>query len=139
MRMPVLNPLGPAYGPISHAMVVSNIAPRYAAQGQHLVAACSSSLEAQAAGLDAEPTEQEVRKHLSALFRTGAVDSWTLITRHATSEAWPTARPPMMLGKDVELGDGLFVAGDHRDRPSISGALRAGRRAAEAVADYLAG
>lgn len=139
MRMPVLNPLGPAYGPISHAVVVSNIAPRYAAPGQHLVAACTSSVDVEVPELDPLPNELEVRKHLSALFRTGAVDSWTLVARHATSEAWPMSRPPMMLGRDVDLGDGLFVAGDHRDRPSISGAVRAGSRAAAAVLDYLAG
>ncbi|MCO1657096.1 FAD-dependent oxidoreductase [Pseudonocardia humida] len=33
----------------------------------------------------------------------------------------------------VALGDGLFVAGDHRDTPSTQGALVSGRRAAEAV------
>lgn len=137
MRMPVLNPLGPAYGPVSHAVVVSNIAPRYAARGQHLVAVCSSPVGVDA-GMDPGPSEAEVRKHLSALFRTGAVDSWELVARHATAEAWPMSRPPMMLGRDVELGDGLFVAGDHRDRSSISGALRSGRRTAAAVLDYLA-
>ena len=32
----------------------------------------------------------------------------------------------------VELGDGIFVAGDHRDTPSTQGALVSGRRAAHA-------
>ncbi len=139
MRMPVLNPLGAAYGPISHAVVVSNVAPRYAAPGQHLVAACSTWAGLDGTAADPAPSELEVRKHLSALFRTGAVDSWRLVARHACAAAWPVSRPPMMLGRDVDLGDGLFVAGDHRDRPSISGALRSGRRAAAAVLDYLTG
>ena len=37
----------------------------------------------------------------------------------------------------VALGDGLFVAGDHRDTPSTQGALVSGRRAAEAVLAHL--
>jgi hypothetical protein len=39
--------------------------------------------------------------------------------------------------RDVELGDGLFVAGDHRDTPSSQGALVSGRRAAQAVLSAL--
>ena len=35
--------------------------------------------------------------------------------------------------RSTSLGDGLFVAGDHRDTPSIQGALVSGRRAAGAV------
>jgi len=29
------------------------------------------------------------------------------------------------------VGDGLFVAGDHRDTPSVQGALVSGRRTAQ--------
>jgi predicted NAD/FAD-dependent oxidoreductase len=38
----------------------------------------------------------------------------------------PASRP-------VRLSEGLYVAGDHRESPSIQGALVAGRRAAEAL------
>ena len=34
MKMPFVNPMGPATGPISHALVVSNVAPRYAPAGR---------------------------------------------------------------------------------------------------------
>jgi predicted NAD/FAD-dependent oxidoreductase len=33
----------------------------------------------------------------------------------------------------VALGDGVFVCGDHRDTPSIQGAMASGRRTARAV------
>ena len=53
----------------------------------------------------------------------------------------PTALPAFPAGsplrRDVALGDGLFVAGDHRDTPSQQGALVSGRRAAEAVVTHL--
>ena len=49
-------------------------------------------------------------------------------------EALPAAPPPRgRLRAPVALGDGLFVAGDHRDSPSIQGALASGWRAAGAV------
>ena len=47
---------------------------------------------------------------------------------------FPAGRP---VRRDVELGDGLFVAGDHRDTPSTQGALVSGRRAAQAVLGAL--
>nr|BFE75752.1 hypothetical protein GCM10020092_090530 [Actinoplanes digitatis] len=49
-------------------------------------------------------------------------------------EALPAATVPQSrLRKPVALGDGLFVAGDHRDSPSIQGALAGGWRTAGAV------
>jgi len=133
MKMPFVNPVGPSSGPISHAVVVSNIAPRYAPPGSHLVAACSVAAPASDVGTE---TEAEVRAHLAQVFRTDA-SSWGLVTRHVKSAAWPASRPPLIMGRDVDLGDGLFVAGDHRDTAGIAGAMRSGRRAAMAVLEEL--
>ncbi len=133
MKMPFVNPGGPAAGPISHAVVVSNVAPRYAPSGRHLVAACSVVAPGAQAGVE---TEQEVRAQLSQIFRTGTQD-WELVTRHVTAAAFPAVRPPLILRREVDLGDGLFVAGDHRDVPGSAGAVRAGLRAAAAVVEDL--
>ena len=133
MKMPFVNTLGRATGPISHALVISNIAPRYAPAGQHLVAACSVPLPDTSAGTE---TEAEVRVQLSQIFRTDT-SAWRLVTRNSHSAAWPAARPPLILGREVDLGDGLFVAGDHRETPSIPGAMRSGERAALAVLEEL--
>ena len=81
-------------------------------------------------------SEAEVRTQLGQIFRTDTA-SWTLVTRQVSSAAWPAVRPPLLSGRDVELGDGLFVAGDHRDSPSIQGALASGWRTAGAVLDEL--
>ncbi|RQX40886.1 amine oxidase, partial [Micromonospora chalcea] len=44
------------------------------------------------------------------------------------------APPPQgRLRKPVALGGGLYVAGDHRDSPSIQGALASGWRTVGAV------
>jgi hypothetical protein len=133
MKMPFVNPIGRGAGPLSHTVVVSNIAPRYAPPGEHLVAACSVAGPAAEAGVE---TESEVRAHLGQIFRTDA-SSWGLVTRHVKSAAWPVSRPPLILGREVDLGDGLFVAGDHRETAGIPGAMRAGRRAAAAVREEL--
>jgi hypothetical protein len=45
--------------------------------------------------------------------------------------------PPLDVRRPVDLGDGLFVAGDHRDTASIQGALVSGRRAADAVLRHI--
>jgi phytoene dehydrogenase-like protein len=134
MKTPFVNPLGSAAGPLSHAVVVSNIAPRYAPGGQHLVAACTVPALGTEAGTE---TEAEVRGHLGQIFRTGETANWGLVSRHVSSAVWPVARPPLILGRDVDLGDGLFVAGDHREAPGIAGAIRSGRRAAAAVMEEL--
>jgi hypothetical protein len=39
----------------------------------------------------------------------------------------------------VDLGDGLFVCGDHRDTASIQGAMFGGERTAAAILTRLAG
>ena len=133
LKTAFVNPLGPAGGPISHAMVVSNVAPRYAPASQHLVAACSIPVPGTEVGAE---TEAEVRTQLGNIFRTSTT-SWTLVTRQVEPASWPVARPPMLTGREVDLGDGVFVAGDHRDSPGIAGAIRSGRRAALAVRQLL--
>jgi hypothetical protein len=133
LKTAFVNPLGPAGGPISHAMVVSNIAPRYAPGAQHLVAACSVPVPGTEVGVE---TEAQVRTQLGNIFRTDTA-SWTLVARQVSPAAWPVARPPMLNGREVDLGDGVFVAGDHRESPGIAGAIRSGRRAARAVREQL--
>jgi hypothetical protein len=61
-------------------------------------------------------------------------DDWDLLDVVVLPQALPAARTPQdRLRKPVDLGDGLFVAGDHRDSPSIQGALAGGWRTAGAV------
>ena len=41
--------------------------------------------------------------------------------------------PPTDLARAVQVGGRLYVAGDHRDTATLDGALKSGRRAAEAL------
>jgi hypothetical protein len=45
----------------------------------------------------------------------------------------PVQTPPLNPRRRVDLGDGLFVCGDHRDTASIQGAMFSGERTAAAV------
>ena len=41
--------------------------------------------------------------------------------------------PPTDFQRPVRLSQGLYVCGDHRDSATLDGALKSGRRAAEAI------
>ena len=111
-------------GPIVHTAIVSNTAPTYAPRGQHLVEATVV--------LPSEATEADVRRQLTELWGTDA-RPWRLLRLDDIAAALPAQDPPLRLRRPVRLGDGRYVAGDHRDTASIQGALVSGQRAAEAV------
>ncbi len=122
---PLLHVDGDRRGPVVNVAVVSDAAPSYCADGA-LVAA---SLVGHHLGTDVEAA---VRRQLGLMLATD-VTGWDLVRTDAIAAALPAAGPPLDLRKPVDLGDGLFVAGDHRDTPSTQGALVSGRRAARAV------
>ncbi len=116
---------------VANTVVLSHAAPTYAPAGQHLVA--TSVVGPQ------PPPERVIRGELARLYGRSTAD-WTHLTTVEVPDALPAAPPPQSrLRKPVALGDGLFVAGDHRDSPSIQGALASGWRTAGAVLDELRG
>lgn len=120
-------------GPVVNSAVMTNVAPSYAPPGRHLVQATTLlGSEPDAAA----PDERDVRRQLIELYGAAAA-SWELVTTHLVRQAQPEQAPPLQIRRTVDLGDGLFVAGDHRDTASIQGAMVSGRRAARAVARRL--
>jgi len=116
---------------ITNTVVLSRAAPTYAPAGKHLVA--TSVVGPQ------PPPEPVVRRELDRLYGRSTAD-WTHLTTVTVPAALPAAPPPQgRLRKPVALGGGLFVAGDHRDSPSIQGALASGWRTAGAVLATLRG
>ena len=114
-------------GPIAHAAVVSNIASRYAPGGSALIGAASRP-----GVTGASATDSMLRGQLSSLFQT-STRQWELLRVSSVEDAHPVVSSPMVMKRDVDLGDGIFVAGDHRDLPGFEGAIRSGHRAADAV------
>lgn len=77
-------------------------------------------------------TETAVRRRLATLYGT-PTDDWRHLATYAVADALPVMAPGQAFRQPVRAGAGLYVCGDHRDTPSIQGALVSGRRAAEAV------
>nr|WP_281363358.1 NAD(P)/FAD-dependent oxidoreductase [Nocardioides perillae] len=127
---PFLRVDGTRGGPVINTTVVSAWAPTYAPAGRPLVAATALL------GAGAAPREDEVRRHLAALWQR-PTDTWEVVVRHDVPHALPAAPPPLRHRREVDLGGGLLVAGDHRDTGSIQGALVSGRRAARAALAHV--
>jgi phytoene dehydrogenase-like protein len=117
---------------VANTVVMSNAAPEYAPAGKSLIAASVVGASAPSGA-----SEAVLRVELARLYGV-PTDDWELLTVVTLPEALPAARPPQgHLHKPVDLGEGLFVAGDHRDSPSIQGALASGWRTAGAVLALL--
>ncbi|WP_249997498.1 NAD(P)/FAD-dependent oxidoreductase [Actinoplanes sp. M2I2] len=117
---------------IANTVVISNAAPEYAPPGKSLIAASVVGVSAPSSA-----SETVIRVELSRLYGV-PTDDWEMLEMISIPEALPAARVPQaQLRKPVDLGDGLFVAGDHRDSPSIQGALAGGWRTAGAVLSRL--
>ena len=124
--VPVLHVDGERRGPVVNTSVVSLVNPAYAPRGRALVASTVLGDHPGAA------VEAAVRSHCAAIYG-GSTEHWTHLRTYAIPYALPSATAPLPLRRPVRLGDGLYVAGDAWDTPSIQGALVSGRRAAEAV------
>lgn len=119
---------GDRIGPVINTAVVSNIASSYSDSGALI--ACT------VLGEHGDALMPQVRAAAGRIYGVGSGD-W----KHAATYPIPEALPAMPAGQPlrqpVDLGDGLFVAGDHRDTPSLQGALVSGTRAAHAITAYL--
>lgn len=117
---------GTRSGPVVNSIVMSHTAPSYALPGRHLVQATCLLDDA------ARATEAEVRRQLTWMWGSAAAE-WELLRRDDIPHALPALPPPMRRRSPSRLGHGLHIAGDHRETPSIQGALVSGLRAARGV------
>jgi len=122
---PVLLVDGTGRSGIANSVVLTAAAPGYAPPGRHLIATTAPA----EAGLD----EPALRRQLAGLYGRPTAD-WEHVATVRAEPGLVAAVPPQgRLRKPVRLTDTVFVAGDHRDTPSLQGALVSGRRAARAV------
>jgi hypothetical protein len=117
-------------GPVNHVCVPSDVAASYAPPGQALVSATViGNGHAEDAMLD-----RDARAQLSGWFGATSVKSWRLLRVVRVPYALPRAVPaPDHVPAAVRLGAQRYACGDYLETPSINGALRSGRRAAEAL------
>lgn len=120
--------------PLANSVVLSASARAYAPYGKALIATTIRGLAS------ADPTEATsepgVRRELARIYGADTT-AWELVRLHEIPRALTVMAPPLDVRRPVDLGGGLFVAGDHRDTASIQGALVSGRRAADAVFAHL--
>ena len=127
----VLNGDGADDGPINHLAELSAVSERYAPPGRSLVQASVVR------PVDGDPVPA-VRAQLARWVGPAAL-SWRHLRTDRIAFGLPPADPPTMLvpRRPVRLAERLFVCGDHRDQPSIEGAITSGLRTAEAVAGLV--
>ncbi len=123
--MLVLN--GESDGLVNNVAVMSDVAPQYAPQGQHLISV--SVLDANRDGLEAD-----VRQQLKTWFGD-AVDQWRHLRTYEIPAALPDQSPESLevASRTRRLESGVYVCGDHCETGSINGAMASGRLTAEAI------
>lgn len=135
-RSPLAEPYlvldGGRSGPVQNLAPMSVVAPEYAPPGRTLLAAAVPGPAALTGDLDVT-----VRRQLEGWFG-GEVAGWELLRVDRIPHGQPAQRPPFDPKQPVRLGQGRYVAGDHRDTASSQGALFSGRRVARAVGRDLA-
>ena len=121
-------------GPALNVAVMSNVAPEYvtaAAPVAHALVAAACP----ATG-DIDDLKAAVRTQLRGWWGP-QVDQWKVLRVDTIAHGQPQQQPPFAPKRRQSLGDGLFVCGDHRDTPSIQGALYSGRRCGEAAVEGI--
>jgi protoporphyrinogen oxidase len=117
-------------GPVNHVCVPSDVSASYAPPGQALISATVVGSGHEDDGL----LDRDARAQLAAWFGNGTVNAWRLLRVARVPYALPRTVPaPDKVADAVRLGPQLYGCGDYLETPSINGALRSGRRAAETL------
>ncbi|MEY4025519.1 MAG: hypothetical protein RL438_1032 [Actinomycetota bacterium] len=121
---------GTGNGPVLNVAVLSNVAPSYAPADKHLIVAALP-------GITDGDLEAMSRQQLRSWWGP-QVDGWKHLRTYIINHGGPEQKPPFSPKQRVDLGNGQFVCGDHRDTGSLQGAMFSGRRCGEAVVRSLA-
>ena len=117
-------------GPINHVCVPSDVNASYAPPGQALISATVVGT----GHADDGVLDRDARAQLGRWFGATAVDAWRLLRVLRVPFSLPRNVPsPGHVADAVRLGPQLYGCGDYLETPSINGALRSGRRAAESL------
>jgi len=117
---------GQRRGPVVNTAVLTHTAPSYASGGRVLVSSTALGIRGGAA------TEADLRGHLGLLYGTDT-RGWEPVAHYPIAAALPALPVGRPLQRAVKVASGAYVCGDHRETPSIQGAMVSGRRAATAV------
>lgn len=133
-RAKLLHLDGDRSGPVVNTAVMSAVAPGYVLDPADRRALVSAHV----LGSDTSAeVETRVRAQLSRVYGGVNTRTWTLLAAHSVPGALPVLQAPFEGPRSVDVGDGIFLAGDHVENPSQQGALVSGRRAADATLGWL--
>ncbi|MGK2954633.1 MAG: NAD(P)/FAD-dependent oxidoreductase [Solirubrobacterales bacterium] len=121
-------------GPINELAIPSSVATGYAPDGRSLVAVSVIGSET-----DRVDLHEAVVNELGEWFGQETVAEWNHLRTYTIEAALPAFDPGRHQpeGNPLQLGSGIYLCGDHRETPSIQGALVSGRKAADAVTSAL--
>lgn len=124
LRGPWLVLDGDGDGPVNNVTTLTEVSPTYGPPGRSLVSASVLGSTA--------PDEEAVRRQLASWFGPDVRD-WRLLRAYTIERALPSWPVGVTFDQPARTEEGIYACGDHRSHPSLDGALRSGRIAAEAV------
>ena len=114
---------GESRGPARNVAVLTNVAPSYGPQNSALIATVFPGTY--------DPDCADLVKPQMRLWFGDQVDNWEHLRTYTIAHGQPVFEVGSSMRSPNHLGDNRFICGDHRDTPSIQGALVSGRRLAE--------
>lgn len=137
---------GDETGPVQTAVVLSDVAPEYASRDRALISVSASESDVDA---DTETLDKGIRGQLKDWFGN-SVNDWELVQTYRVPYALPhsSLEPVLLPVQASQLADSaaahsetdrpihrdqVFVCGDHRETPSIQGAMNSGLRVADLI------
>ena len=105
-----------------NSIVISQVSPKYAPAGQHLVSATSLS----------PITESVFRKELASIWQVNT-QQWQYVANYEIKQSLPAHLPGQSKSRNPFVTDGIYLAGDHMAIPSQQGAMKSGYLAAREI------
>ncbi|MEM6365719.1 MAG: NAD(P)/FAD-dependent oxidoreductase [Planctomycetota bacterium] len=126
-------------GPIQTAVVLSDVAPQYASRDRALI---SVGISDDCVSLETEKLETQVIDQAKRWYGD-QVEDWQLVQTYRVPYGLPkTDLDPVVLPIRGDLlaphlGPNVFLCGDHRETPSIQGAMNSGIRVADDITNRV--
>ena len=114
---------GGGCGPALDVAIMTNVAPSYSSTNKALIAAAvpgEKKLD------DIGPVINQMKRWFGE-----TVNDWQHLRTYSIAHGQPDLKAGDSFRKEIKIREGVFMCGDHRDTPSIQGALVSGRRTAE--------
>ena len=110
-------------GPGLNVAIMTNVSSSYSSTNDALIAV---AIPGRLVCDSTEPVVKQMKKWFGDM-----VDDWKHLKTFSIEHGQPALRPKDSFRKEIKISDGVFMCGDHRDTPSIQGAMVSGRRTAE--------